>query len=164
MSSAGLRHGGFSLLEVLVALVVLSIGMLGIAALNVEGLRSGQTALLRTRAVALAADMADRIRANPGARPAYATAGVAGPGAAPATACADSPGADATLGACTPAMMATYDVWHWRSAIDQSAATGLPAGQGGVAIDNATLPPTFVVTVAWNEKGEARTYVLRLQP
>src|SRR4030095_6465661 len=60
------RHsvGGFSLVEALVALVVLSIGMLGIAALHVESLRSGRTALTRTVAVALAADMADRIRAN----------------------------------------------------------------------------------------------------
>ena len=55
---------GFTLVEVLVALVVMSVGMLGIAALYLEGLRAGRTALYRTTAVNLAADMADRIRAN----------------------------------------------------------------------------------------------------
>jgi len=50
--------------EVLVALIVLSIGMLGIAALYLEGLRATRDALVRTQAVALTADMADRIRAN----------------------------------------------------------------------------------------------------
>ena len=56
---------GFSLIEVLVALVVLSIGMLGIAALYVDSLRSGRTAIHRTQAVILVSDMAERIRANP---------------------------------------------------------------------------------------------------
>lgn len=69
------RHRGFTLIEVLVALVVMSVGMLGIAALYLEGLRAGRTALYRTTAVNLAADMADRIRANPNAGLAYAGTG-----------------------------------------------------------------------------------------
>ena len=59
------RLSGFTLVETLVALVVMSVGMLGIAALYIEGLRSGQTSIARTTAVNLAADMADRIRSNP---------------------------------------------------------------------------------------------------
>src|SRR5512138_827355 len=55
---------GFTLIEVLIALVVLAIGMLGIAAVYLEGLRASRDALLRTQAVILAADMGDRIRAN----------------------------------------------------------------------------------------------------
>ena len=58
------RTGGFSIVEALVALVVLSVGMLGIAALYVESLRAGRSAVYHTQAVNLAADMADRIRAN----------------------------------------------------------------------------------------------------
>jgi type IV pilus modification protein PilV len=58
------RSGGFSIVEALVALVVLSVGMLGIAALYVESLRAGRSAVYHTQAVNLAADMADRIRAN----------------------------------------------------------------------------------------------------
>ena len=66
---------GFSLVEVLVALVVLSIGMLSVATLYVRGLQFSQTALVRSGAVQLAADMADRIRANSTATVAYAGGG-----------------------------------------------------------------------------------------
>jgi type IV pilus assembly protein PilV len=59
------RASGFTLLEVLIALVVLSIGLLGIAALQGVGLRSSQGAYLTSQASLLAYDMADRIRANP---------------------------------------------------------------------------------------------------
>ena len=69
------RQRGFTLVEVLVALVVMSVGMLGIAALYLEGLRAGRTALYRTTAVNLAGDMADRIRANRNAGLAYAGTG-----------------------------------------------------------------------------------------
>ena len=65
------RMSGFSIVEVLVALVVLAVGMLGIAALYVESLRAGRTAVYRTQAVNLASDMADRIRANRTAGDAY---------------------------------------------------------------------------------------------
>ncbi len=57
-------HGGFSLVEVLIALVIMSVGMLGIAGLYVEGMRAGRTSTFRHHAVTLASDVADRIRAN----------------------------------------------------------------------------------------------------
>jgi len=55
-----------SLVEVLVALVVLSTGLLGVAQVLIHGMRTSHAALLRTQAVNLVADMAERIRANPG--------------------------------------------------------------------------------------------------
>lgn len=60
------RSRGFTLLEVLIALVILSIGLLGIATLQGVGLRSSQGAYLTSQASLLAYDIADRIRANPG--------------------------------------------------------------------------------------------------
>ncbi len=65
-------HGGFTLVEALVALLVLSIGLLGIAALYVETLRASRTSLYRTEAVTLATDLADRMRANRNPVSAYA--------------------------------------------------------------------------------------------
>src|SRR5690606_1731695 len=65
---------GFSLLEAMVALVVLSVGMLGIAALHGQSLAASRTAQLRTQAVNLAGDMADRIRVNRLGAAAYAGA------------------------------------------------------------------------------------------
>ena len=59
------NHGGFSLIEVLIALVIMSVGMLGIAGLYVEGMNAGRTSIFRHHAVTLASDVADRIRANP---------------------------------------------------------------------------------------------------
>jgi type IV pilus assembly protein PilV len=59
------RHAGFSLIEVLVAIVVLAIGVLGVAALQTTSLRQGQGSMQATQAMALAYDYADRIRANP---------------------------------------------------------------------------------------------------
>ncbi len=55
---------GFTLVEVLVALLVLSIGLLGLAGLQAGGLRSNHGAYLRSQAVMLAHDMADRMRSN----------------------------------------------------------------------------------------------------
>jgi type IV pilus assembly protein PilV len=58
------RHRGFTLIEALVALVVLSIGLLGVAALQLTALRNNSSASFRTQATYLAYDIADRMRAN----------------------------------------------------------------------------------------------------
>ncbi len=55
---------GFSLLEILVAIIVLSIGLLGLAGLQVSGMKANQGAYLRTQANALAYDIIERMRAN----------------------------------------------------------------------------------------------------
>jgi type IV pilus assembly protein PilV len=60
------RTRGFSLLEVLVALLVLSIGLLGLAGMQMVGLRSNNSASFRGQAVAIANDLAERMRANSG--------------------------------------------------------------------------------------------------
>ena len=69
------KVGGFTLVEVLIALVILSVGMLGIAGLYVHSMKAGRTSLFRHNAVTLAGDVADRIRANPKAAAAYGLAG-----------------------------------------------------------------------------------------
>jgi len=67
---------GFTLIEVLVAVVVMTIGMLGVSILIIEGLRMNQSAIYRSTAVSLAADMAERLRA--GGRADFAAAERAG--------------------------------------------------------------------------------------
>ena len=69
---AGAR--GFTLVEVLVALLVLAVGMLGLAVLLVEGLQGSRSAIEHTQAVNLAADIAERMRSNRAAASAYDTA------------------------------------------------------------------------------------------
>jgi type IV pilus assembly protein PilV len=123
------RAAGFTLLEVLIAVVVLSIGLLGLAGLQTTGLRNNQDAYARTQAATLANDMADRIRANM----AGFNAGNYDNTAAYTTSCGTS--------GCSPLQMAQHDTSLWNDAL----AT-LPSGQGVVA-NNAGL---VTVTVMWD--------------
>ena len=132
---------GFTLVEAVVALVVLAVGMLGIAGLYIEGLRSSHSALARTTAVNLAADMADRIRANPAATVAYA--GV-GPGLN--NLCVNGP-AD-----CTPAQLANDD-WFWWN---QDVQNRLPQGTITAVAVAAPTPFTnnYTIVMTWPETGQ----------
>ena len=135
---------GFSLIEVLIALIILSVGMLGIAGLYVTSMQAGRTSIFRHNAVTLAGDIADRIRANPTATTAYAE-----------TAGADNSCVDGGVD-CTPAEMAAQDIQLWQ---DQASET-LPAGTVGVVFDGAANPPTYAITVGWSEPGETPTYAI----
>jgi type IV pilus assembly protein PilV len=135
---------GFTMVETLVALVVLAIGMLGIAALYLNSLQAGRTAIYRTQAVNLAADLADRIRANRTAVAAY--------GIVFANGSADVPACYTTAG-CTPIELAAGDLSRWKADIAQL----LPNGQGQVAVTmpvGAGEPASYVITVRWAEVGE----------
>ena len=62
---------GFTLIETMVALLVISVGMIGVAALHGQALSSSGVALRRSVAIGLASDIADRIRVNRAAGAAY---------------------------------------------------------------------------------------------
>ena len=121
------RSRGFSLVEALVALLVLSIGLLGIAGLQLTGMRNNQAAYLRSQAVVLADDILERMRANRGALGAYAVA------------LADDP-------PTTPTTMAQIDLQAWL----QTLNAVLPNGDGSIAVDGATNRVT--VTTQWQER------------
>jgi len=130
-------EAGFSLIEAMVALIVLSVGMMGIAALHGQALGAGRTAQFRTIAINLAADMADRIRVNRLGGAAYA-GGAANNNCDPA----GGGGVD-----CTPAEMAAHDLFLW----EQQVQAALPNGQTLVQFNNGTVPPTYTITVSWDE-------------
>lgn len=132
----GSSESGFSLIEAMVSLVVISVGMIGIAALYGQGLRAGGTALYRTQAVNLASDMADRIRVNRLGELAYN-------GPAANNNCDPGGGVD-----CTPAQMAANDLFVWQAQV----ANLLPGGQGKVE-DKGGTPSSYVITVEWQEVG-----------
>jgi type IV pilus assembly protein PilV len=133
------RCAGFTIVEVLVALVVLAVGMLGIAGLYVVTLQSGGTAIYRTQAVNLASDMADRIRANRTAGVAYQN------GPSGALSCVGAGAVD-----CTPAQLAADDLLQWNTEL----ATTLPAASGTVAVAGAAAPFTYTITITWSEPGQ----------
>lgn len=112
---------GFTLIEVLVALIVLSIGLLGLAGLQTVSLRGNHSAYLRGQATLLAYDMADRMRANLSAVKSGNYNNPTLPSTIPNCESSD----------CTPSSMAQYDISRWRTAI----AGWLPSGAGVVCID-----------------------------
>ena len=63
-SAPRVRYAGFSLLEVLVALVILSVGLLGLARMQSTGLRQNNSAYFHSQATTLAYAILDRIRVN----------------------------------------------------------------------------------------------------
>lgn len=146
------RVSGFTLVEVLIALIIMSVGMLGIAGLYVHSLQAGSTSLFRHHAVTLAGDIADRIRANPRAGATYAA----------------RPGANNNcVGggiSCTRDEMAANDVFFW---LQQAAATlpndgTLPNGPVQVIFNNGVAPPTYQVIISWTQTGEVLTYSITI--
>jgi type IV pilus assembly protein PilV len=140
---------GFTLVEVLVALVVMAVGLLGIAGLYVEGLRAGRTSIYRTTAIALAGDMADRIRAN-------ASGAYEGSGPGTDHACVNG---DAD---CTADQLAEDDWFRWLADIGRR----LPQGAAAVVAITDIAPLRQVeITVSWPEVGqdEPASYTLAIQ-
>ena len=131
---------GFSLVELMVAMVIFAFGMLGLAALQGHGLQYVTDAYERSQAVFFAYDMSDRMRANIVGLNANNYANLAA-APNPLTSCvAVNPG-------CTNAAMATADASEWFTAI----AAALPNGGGSVVCQNAPCVPgsSHRITVTW---------------
>jgi type IV pilus assembly protein PilV len=132
---------GFTLVETMVALMVLSVGMIGVAALHGQTLAASRTAIFRSQAINLAGDIADRIRVNRGAQLAYE-------GAAADNNCDDPTGGGGVK--CTPAQMAAHDLFVWEGQVAQT----LPNGLADIDVDTGTNPTTYAVTVSWDEPNQ----------
>lgn len=132
--------GGFTLLEVLIALLVLSIGLLGLAGLQTVGLRSNQMAMMRTLVTLSAYDMTDRMLANQAGvdMQAYIFGlNTSHPGSV--INCVTTP--------CNPAQVSDYDLDAWLSSIES-----LPGGRGTISRGSSGGIITHTVTVYWDEK------------
>ena len=117
MSGTGNRQGGFSMIEVLVTLLVFTVGLLGLAALQLNALQGTSDSAQRSQATAVLQDLAERIRANPqGSAADYAAA--VNCAALPAVRCADhanpATGAKVNAASCSAAQMAAFDSWEAR--------------------------------------------------
>lgn len=170
-SPHGNSQRGFTLVEAMIALLVLSIGMLGIAALYLDTLRASRSALWRTQAVDSVADMADRIRSNPLPLSASNAEGGAAYeiafGATPSVTC------NATGTFTDPKAAARNDVACWVARM----ATLLPGGEVAIDYQPATdfdplaptpastgLPNAYEISVQWTEPGnEVGSYFLRIE-
>ena len=130
------RIRGFTLIESLVALRVLSIGLLGIAALYMETLRASRAALYRTEAVTIAADLADRMRANRNPANAY------------------------TGGGQNAVAAADLDEWDTEVAT-LPGGDGAIRFVDGLGVE----PSTYIIRISWTETGQdgPTAYELRVE-
>lgn len=129
------RAGGFTLVEILVTLLIASIGLLGIAALHSFSLRNNYDSLMRSHASALASDITDRMRSNQDAVNVAASEYNVAFGERP-----------------TGASRAITDIVAWKDTL----AVQLPEGDGEIAIVAGTDPGAWIVTVSvqWGERGQ----------
>ena len=142
--AAGARTAGFTLIEVLVAIVIASIGLLGVAAMQASTLKNAGGARYRSQAIVLGQDMADRLRANLEGMMASNRAvdtGYNRPRTSINDAAYATPVPACRSGGCTPAQMAEDDLATWNARL----AASLPRGTGVVCIDSgsSTTTPTF---------------------
>uniref|UniRef100_E6PLK4 Putative type-4 fimbrial biogenesis PilV transmembrane protein n=1 Tax=mine drainage metagenome TaxID=410659 RepID=E6PLK4_9ZZZZ len=171
-------QSGFSLIEVLIALLVIAIGLLGIAGMQALALSNTSTARQRSLAAIQAASMGSMMRANRGYWESASSVDVTVTGSLSGTSWSSttlsgsvsSQGTDCETSVCSaPLQMAAYDLQSWGLSIAQQ----LPNGTGRVQCA-AGNPVSCQVSVSWSEKTVAlngapgssatQTYTLLVQP
>lgn len=146
---------GFSLLEVLIAVVVLAVGLLGVGGLQVLSLKNNHSAYLRSQATFLAYDIIDSIRVNPDGIASYVTAITDAPAA--------NQSCESVSANCTTAQLAVHDLNIWKCALGNwnnnstcqtLGITGLlPAGTGAVTVNGNDI----TVTIIWIDDRDGAT-------
>ncbi len=129
------QQAGLSLLEAMIALVIISVGLLGIAALQINALKQNNSAYWHSQAVWMAHDMAERMRANSSV---IATDYVG-------IDTSNTYAQDCQTAACTPTQMAIADAADWKAQVET-----LPAGRG---IVRNTNPGETEIAVMWDDEG-----------
>jgi len=161
------KQSGLGIIEVLVALVVVSFGVLGMASLQLTGMKHSSGSFNRAKALLFAQSMATRIRINTEAVVTSDYAGFDSTGfncdVPPAPYCQAQPGGTAAA-ACNPSELATFDLYSvtcgdlGSGGADKGVAGSLPNGSLAVVCLNAPCTPAsaYQVTVTWSE-GRSRT-------
>lgn len=147
------KQRGVSMVEVLVALVIIALALLGTAGLQAHAMRLNQGGQFRSQAIFLVADLAERMEANK----AGSVAGsyiLATASTAPAlnTSC-DTSVTAFTATACDSTALATYDLAQWQNAV----ATTLPQSSWSVSRSGAN-PSTYTIVVNWVDRRSNTTY------
>jgi len=172
-------QSGLGIIEVLVALVVVSFGVLGMAGLQLTGMKHSTSGYNRSKALLLAENMATRMRINQPAVTAASYAGVDSNNVDCATPpvpyCQARPSTGAV--ACTTAELAVFDIYSVScgdlgTTADSGVKGMLPGGQLAILCNDApcVANSSYTVTVTWNERAarsddqETRRVQMRLRP
>lgn len=152
-SSWSRRQRGVGLIEVLIAVLVFALGVLGMASMQVNAKRTSYDALQRSLATSLARDIVERMRSNPspGALAIFGAVNNLGGGSI-----ANEPAPNCSTSACTPQELAAHDIWEWEQALDGAAEQSGDANAGGLVSPRACITHNAgVVTVAIAWRGYA---------
>jgi type IV pilus assembly protein PilV len=146
---------GHGLIESMISIFVVSIGFLGFAGLQVNGLAVANESMFRSKAIYLSYQMADRVRANLPAVQTGAYSAMSGTGT--------SPGCITT--SCTAAQVAQNDFYEWSTEV----ASALPTGGGVICLtsDPSTCDgagSVYAITLTWTEKGASHSFVTTFRP
>jgi type IV pilus assembly protein PilV len=139
-------NNGFSLVEVLVTLLVVTVALLSAASLQIQSKRSNFDAAQRTTAAHLAEDLLERLRSNSTVSINYLPGGTLGGatlGATPAVNC------NAVLATCTAIQMAGFDLWQWEQQLD-----GVMESDGGRATGGLVSPTACITGPGFGGNGE----------
>lgn len=146
------RNKGFTLIEVLVSMVIMAIGLLGLAGLQTLSIKDNQDAYLSSQATALAYEMSDRIRANA----AYWK------GPVPTPSCPASNLCNNAANPCNAANMANFDYCYWKESVEKKLVAGATAA---VSVSGTTTGAICsgggdarCLTIQWTGSGANKTY------
>lgn len=152
MRSCIQRQKGFSLIELLVAVVIFSVGLLAIAGLQTVSKRANFEGMQRATATQVANGLLEDMRTNGAGMLVYLAAGDFGGGVLGNEPVPDCSGA----APCNALQKATHDLWFWESIVDGDQETNANGSAGGVVSPTICVngpiageAGIYVVTVAW---------------
>lgn len=137
------RQRGVGLIEVLVALLVLGVGLLGLASLQTNALRFNQDALFSSQATTLGYDVLDRMRAN---MDQALTTGIYTLNFGDTRSAVDCESQD-----CLPSDMADHDISYWLEQLEER----LPDGRGEIGFTAVGTSRLYTITVRWLSREQA---------
>ena len=153
---------GATLIEVLIAMLVLAVGILGLMALQINGKRANYEALQRSAAVSLAQDMMNRMRANPNVgltgttflQTNYDTTTLGYTGGGVGGGKISTAPTDCTSTTCSTTQLAAYDLWAWEKKLDDAVTSnGLINPTGCISVDTSAADGSLItVILAWESK------------
>lgn len=165
MMISSIRQHGFSLLELLVTIVVFSVGLLAVAGLQTVSKQANFESIQRTAASQIANGLLEDMRTNGDAIAVYLAAGEMGEGSRGAEPAPNCLGASV----CNAAQKAAHDLWFWEQAIDGNLETIGGAGTGGLVLPSMCITGPagggagiYAVTIAWRGTASINNAVANL--
>ena len=159
-------HNGFSLIELLVAVVVFSVGMLAVAGLQTVSKSANFEGLQRTAASHVAQGLLEDIRANGNGMAVYLASGDLGGGQ---TGAEPFPNCETAAAPCNAAQKAAHDLWFWENMLDGSQETNIAGSVGGVVSPTVCFTGPagggagiYAVTIVW--RGTVALQSVNLNP